>query len=142
MVLVCHMILQDHIIKGPCEFMGRSPSRLSYHPAKFGSHWDCQVWQPQATWQQTYNGYLSCDLARKCNQNIRLYGLQPLKVCHHSSKFGAHRGCESGDIMVLVCDMILQDHVIKGSCDFMDGRPWQVTTLPRLVAIGIVVVEI
>ena len=45
--------------------------------------------------------------------------------------------------MVLLCHLILQDHVIKGSCDFIDGRPlWLVITLPNLVTIGIVVVEI
>ena len=27
MALVCHMILQDHVIKGPCNFMGRSTSK-------------------------------------------------------------------------------------------------------------------
>ena len=34
MVLVCHMILQDHVIKGSRHFMGRSPPRI----AKFGNH--------------------------------------------------------------------------------------------------------
>ena len=34
MVLVCHVISQDHVIKGLCDFMGRAPSRLSYHPAR------------------------------------------------------------------------------------------------------------
>ena len=50
--------------------------------------------------------------------------------------------------MVLLCHVILQDHVIlykgdKGSCDFIHGRPlWLVITLPNLVTIDIVVVEI
>ena len=45
--------------------------------------------------------------------------------------------------MVLLCHLILQDHVIKGSCDFIHGRPlWLVITLPNLVTIDIVVVEI
>ena len=45
--------------------------------------------------------------------------------------------------MVLLCHLILQDHVIKGSWDFIHGRPfWLVITLPNLVTIGIVVVEI
>ena len=26
MVLVCHVISQDHVVKGSCDFMGRSPS--------------------------------------------------------------------------------------------------------------------
>ena len=38
-----------------------------------------------------------------------------------TSKFGGHRLCGSVDnIMVLVCHMILQDQVIKDSCDFID----------------------
>ena len=28
MTLVCHVILEDHVIKGLCDLMGRSPSRL------------------------------------------------------------------------------------------------------------------
>ena len=34
MDLVCHVILQGHVIKGSCDFIGRNP--LSHHPAKFG----------------------------------------------------------------------------------------------------------
>ena len=45
--------------------------------------------------------------------------------------------------MNLVCHVIFQDHVIKVLCDFMGGSPsWYITTLPRLVAIDTVVVEI
>ena len=32
---VCHMIRQDHVIRGSCNFMSRSAS--SYNPAKFVS---------------------------------------------------------------------------------------------------------
>ena len=39
MVLVCHVISQDHMIKGSCDFMGGSP--LIHHPAKFGGHRHC-----------------------------------------------------------------------------------------------------
>ena len=31
--------------------------------------------------------------------------------------------CGSGDIMVLVCHVILNDSMIKGSCNFMGGAP-------------------
>ena len=45
--------------------------------------------------------------------------------------------------MVFVCHMIWKDHRIKGLCDFMVGRQsCLVTTLPNLVTLGIVVVEI
>ena len=43
------------------------------------------------------------------------------KVNHHPVKFGCHRHCSSGDMMVLVCRVIQQDQVTKGSSNFM-GR--------------------
>ena len=43
MFLICHLILQDHMIKRSCDFMSRSPSILnvSHHLAKFGGHTHC-----------------------------------------------------------------------------------------------------
>ena len=34
-------------------------------------------------------------------------------------KFGGHRHSVSRDVMVFVCHVALQDHVIRASCDFM-----------------------
>ena len=48
---------------------------------------------------------------------------EPIKVDYHPAKFDSHRYCSSGDMMILVCHVILQDHVIKGACDFMDRSP-------------------
>ena len=57
--------------------------------------------------------------------------------------FGGLRHCDREDIMVLVCQVILKDHVIKRSCDFLARiQSRQVTILPNLVAMDIVVVEI
>ena len=39
---------------------------------------------------------------------------------HKPGQFGEHMHCGSGNIKVSVCHLILQDHAIKGSCDFMD----------------------
>ena len=45
--------------------------------------------------------------------------------------------------MVLVCYLISQDHVIKGSSNIMDRSPSRlVMILPNFVLIGIVVVDI
>ena len=38
MVLVCHVISKDHIIKRSCDFMGGSLLMVSHHPTKFGAH--------------------------------------------------------------------------------------------------------
>ena len=57
--------------------------------------------------------------------------------------FCGHRYCVSGDIMVLVCHVISQDHMTKEWGNIMGRSPlWQVTILPNLVVIGTVVVEI
>ena len=37
----------------------------------------------------------------------------------HPAKFGDHGHRSSGDTMILVCHMILQDHMTKGSGNFM-----------------------
>ena len=87
------------------------------------------------------------------------YGLEPLKISHHPTKFndhsrmikasyhpakfGGYSYSASRVIMVLVCHVILQCHIIKGSCDFIGGSPsWYVTTLSSLLVIGIEIVEI
>ena len=45
--------------------------------------------------------------------------------------------------MALVWHVILQDHMMKRSCDFMGRRPlMQVTILQKLVAITTLVVEL
>ena len=61
-----------------------------------------------------------------------IYRQQPIKVSYHLAKFGGQRRCGSEGIMILVCQVISQDHEIKVSFDF----------LQRLVAIGTEVVEI
>ena len=40
MILVCHLILQDHVIKGSHYFMGWSPHGKSHH-FMIGGHRDC-----------------------------------------------------------------------------------------------------
>ena len=56
----------------------------------------------------------------------------PFKVSHHRTKFGGHRHSGKGDIMVLLCQEILQNHMIKRSRYFMGRLSRQVTILQRL----------
>ena len=64
------------------------------------------------------------------------------KLSHHPTKFGGHRHCSSGDIMVFGYHVTLKDHVIKALNEFMLSRPSRyVTILPSLVAIGTVMVD-
>ena len=44
-------------------------------------------------------------------------------------------------VEMFFCHVILQDHVIKGLCDFEGWSSlWQVTTLPSLLVMGITAV--
>ena len=57
-------------------------------------------------------------------------------VSHHSAKFAGHRHCSSGNIMILVCNVIQQDYAPKGYISFMG---WSLfTILPSLVVTGTV----
>ena len=42
-------------------------------------------------------------------------------VSHHLAKFSCHKDCGNVDIMISVCHVILQNHVIKSLYDFMGG---------------------
>ena len=71
-----------------------------------------------------------------------LFGQEPT-VSYNSVKFGCHKHSGGRNIMLLVCHVVSIDRVIKEPCDFIDGSPsWYVTTLPDLVSMRIVVVEI
>ena len=40
-------------------------------------------------------------------------------LSYHPAKIVDHKHCGSRDIIVLICHVILQDQLIKASCDFM-----------------------
>lgn len=57
--------------------------------------------------------------------------------------FGGHRHSGIGENIALVCQMILQEHVIKGTCNFMGRNPFKsVKMLPNFMAMGTVVEKI
>ena len=73
---------------------------------------------------------------------ILFYRQEFIKLGYHPVKFGGYRHSDNGDIMVLVCHVISQDHVIKGLYDFEDrSLSREVIILLSLVAIETVVVE-
>ena len=64
-------------------------------------------------------------------------------VILHLAMFGSHWSSTSEDIKYLICYVTSQNHLIEGSCNFMSvSSSCHVTTLPCLVALGIVLVEI
>ena len=54
---------------------------------------------------------------------MEFYEWKPFKVCDKRVKFGGHRHCGSGEIMVLVCEVTLCDLLFKALCDLMGGHP-------------------
>ena len=111
---------------------GEEPIKVSYHSAKFGVHRHCG---------SEYIMFLSCHVfSQVClvsrdhtclvilqdhviKESMWLYGQEPIKVNYHLAKFGGHWQRSCADIMILIYHMILQDLVIKGSCDFMARSP-------------------
>ena len=79
---------------------------------------------------------MSCYFTRPRDQSI--YVLATVKVSHHTTKFGGNRHCGTGDIKILVCHVILHDHVMKGSCDFVSPAK-QVTIMLSLATIATLV---
>ena len=77
------------------------------------------------------NFRLTHDFARLHHQSLKwLYDEEsPPNVNHDPTKFGGHRHCSSGEIIVLVCHVILQGDVIKVSFDFI-GRDHQSELTP------------
>ena len=51
------------------------------------------------------------------------YGGKFLIECPHRAKIDSHKHCVNGYVIILVYQMILHDHVIKGSFDFMGRSP-------------------
>lgn len=52
-----------------------------------------------------------------------LDGLEALTLNHYIATYGDFRFCGSGDIVFVICHVILEDHVTKKSCDLMSTKP-------------------
>ena len=68
--------------------------------------------------------------------------LEAIMACDHPANFGDHRDCGSGEMVFLVCQVILKGPAIKGLYDFTGMRlSRSVTILLSLVATDTLVVE-
>ena len=66
---------------------------------------------------------------------VLLNGLKSLIVSHHFAKSCGHTPCGSSDTAAKIVYMTLQNHVIKGYGDFMEGKSsLYVSALPKLIA--------
>ena len=127
---VCHMI------KEPCGFNVET---------SFGKAAPCVISCPWADCKGGYNVInLSRELTRPPHWEIMLiFSWELLVECHHPDKSGDHWPSASGDIKYLTFHVTLQKHVVQGSYTFMSGSSsFYITTVPSLVVIGIVIVEI
>ena len=132
MVFICHVTLQDHVIKALNDFMVRIPSRYATIMPKFGvghSHCDSR------------DKFQFVTSSRKITISKRyLSGFQPVRVSYHSNNFDGHR--QSGGRDIIMVFVTLQDHVIKGSSDFMQEPIKASSILQSLVAINTLVVKL
>ena len=72
-----------------------------------------------------------------------MYAWKPLEISHHLATFNGQRPYGDRDITYLFCHVTLQNHVIKESCDLMEGSSLlYIPTLQSSVAIDIVEVDI
>ena len=100
MILFCPTILQDHVDKASWESLEvsdhPSPNRLHRYILALKKKFilQCQVITPTINERIQYN-----------------------------TKFGSHKHCFSGNIMVSICHVIFQDSVIHRSCDFIRMSP-------------------
>ena len=78
------------------------------------------------------------DGSRHCNIQDKMVLISSL-IC----KFDDHSPCDGSDLTHLICHLILKGNFVKRSCDFFEGiSSLYLTTLPNLVAVVIMVVEI
>ena len=54
------------------------------------------------------------------------YRQEPINIGYHPAKFGGHKHCGSEDVVVLVCHVISQDHVIKSEMWHFRQQPIKV----------------
>ena len=80
--------------------------------------------------------FLNCHVT-SCDQ------LKFLIVSHHLSKFSEHRPCGTSDTTAIILYVTLQNHVIKGSGDFVEGNSSLcIPALPKLTALDIALMDI
>ena len=92
-------------------------------------------------WEKVFN--LSRDFTwPRVQSDAWLNGLKFMIVTHHFAKRCGHTRCGSSDTAVKIVYMTLQDHVIEGSGDFMEGQSsLYIPTLPKLIAIDIMLMD-
>ena len=74
---------------------------------------------------------------------MQIHVWELLALGHLPDKFGDDGHCDSGDITFLICYVTSREHMLKGLCESMRGSlSSKVATLPCLMAIGLVQVEI
>ena len=110
---ICHVATQNHMIEGSRNFMSGNSSLyittllvlevigivVVYICSKF------ITWFSKATWLKSH---------------FTIWGVAS-QISNQPARFGGHKHCGSGDMMVLVYQVILQHLVIKSLYNFM-GR--------------------
>ena len=107
--LIFQVISRDHIFKGLSDFTGGS------------------LFNFLRSWGSRDIRYLIRQVTR-CLEGC----VAPFVSTYHFAKFNGYRPYHSRGITSLICHMTLQDHLIRQSCNFVEGSsssyipPWQV----------------
>ena len=125
----------DHVIKRSCGLKDGASQDMSG---------PCLVWCPSVFCKWRYNVFnKSRDFTWLPHWWVmQIYGWELLAVCHRHKSYD-HKHWDSGDVVFLIFHVTSIEDIFKGLCKFMGGNPslW-VTTLPCLLAIDLVQVEI
>ena len=150
MFLICHMTSNNHLFRGLYNFIVESPSKwvnnLSCFPVDTRRRFNvfkttsCVFWV-SGQWYST-DREITYLIYHMISKDHIIEGscdwVEVLYVYLHLSKFGGQRHCDCGDIVFLTYHIISQDLEINDWYESMDGSTsWQVTSLIRLMAIGI-----
>ena len=132
MFLIYHMTSRNQVFKGLCDLMDWSFLCIA--------------------WKVSEYGVFSGPCFPVFSPNKEKYGSEKtsyLDIFHavitsrHFATFSGHRPCGSSDAAAKIFYVTLQDYVIKGSSDFMEeNSSLYIPTLPKLIAINIVLMDI
>ena len=107
MVFICHVTLQDHVIKALYDIMFRNPSK------------DATILPSLVAIEAVVLEICRVISQDQVTKGLWLHGQEPIKVNYHSARFGGDRDYGNGDIMIFVCHVTFEDHMFKLSNDFM-----------------------
>ena len=141
--LFCYMTSQGNMIKETCGLVSGSQSTSATILPRFDAYRSCRIanetflFSQLPLFDQVIKGYITF-----CVGAPYLKVWEPLTLSPHCAKFDDYRPCGNGDVTFLFCLVTSRDHMIKGTCDFLNGSSsTKVATVPSLMLAGLIEVK-